>query len=55
LGADSQDGVVEIGKPEKLLSVPEAVLIDSHYFNRDPAALLEARREIARLIEAPRE
>jgi len=52
LGADSQDGAVKIGKAEKLLSVPEALLIDSHYFNCDPAALLEVRREIARMIEA---
>jgi len=37
---------------KKLLSIPEKVLIDSHYFNRNPRALIETRKEIARLIEA---
>jgi len=28
------------------------VLVDAHYFNRNPAGLLETRQEIARLIDA---
>jgi hypothetical protein len=41
-------------KAEALLAVPPAVLVDTHYFNRDPRALLDTRRELARLIEALR-
>jgi len=37
---------------EALLAVPPAVLMGSHYFNRDPAALLKVRSEIAQLIDA---
>lgn len=37
---------------EALLAVPSAVLLGPHYFNRDPAALLQARSDIARLIDA---
>ena len=36
---------------EKLLSVPPEVLVDAHYFNRNPKALLEVRNKIAELIE----
>jgi hypothetical protein len=39
-------------RAEALLAVPPTVLIGSHYFNRDPAALLAARGEMARLIDA---
>jgi hypothetical protein len=39
-------------KAESLLAVPPAVLVDTHCFNRNPAVLLDARKEIARLIEA---
>ncbi len=38
-------------KAETLLSVPDRVLVDAHYFNRDPAGLIETRNEVARLIE----
>lgn len=37
---------------EAILAVPPAVLVDSHYFNRNPAVLLETRKEMARLIDA---
>jgi len=33
------------------LAVPPAVLVDAHYFNRDPDGLLQTRDAIARLIE----
>lgn len=33
------------------LAVPPAVLVDTHYFNRDPDGLLQTRETIARLIE----
>ena len=33
------------------LAVPTGVLVDAHYFNRDPSGLIEARDAIARLIE----
>ena len=36
---------------EKLLSVPTSVLINAHYFNRDPDALLKIRNQIGKLIE----
>ena len=36
----------------ELLAVPYSVLVDPHYFNRDPCALLQARARIAELIEA---
>ncbi len=36
---------------EAMLAVPSTVLMDAHYFNRDPAALLKVRREIAQLID----
>ena len=36
---------------EKLLSVPPGVLVDAHYFNRNPEALLKVRNQIAELIE----
>ena len=36
---------------EALLSVLPTVLVDPHYFNRNPAGLLETRRRMARLIE----
>lgn len=39
---------------EALLAVPPAVLVDSHYFNRDPRGLLDTRRQIGRLIETLR-
>ena len=39
-------------KAESLLAVPPAVLVDTHCFNRNPAVLLDARKKIARLIEA---
>lgn len=39
-------------KAEALLSVPPAVLVDSHYFNRNPQALLDTRHEIGRLVES---
>ena len=35
-----------------MLSVPRTVVMDAHYFNRNPAALLETRKEMARLIDA---
>jgi len=38
-------------KVEGLLSMPQTVLTDAHYFNRNPAALLNTRKEMARLIE----
>jgi hypothetical protein len=37
---------------ESILAVPPTVLMGSHYFNRDPATLLEVRCEMARLIDA---
>ena len=37
---------------ERLLSVPQTVVMDAHYFNRNPAALLETRKEMAQLIDA---
>jgi hypothetical protein len=37
---------------EPLLAVSPAVLMSPHYFNRDPAALLKVRAEMARLIDA---
>ncbi len=37
---------------ERLLSVPRTVAMDAHYFNRNPTALLEIRKEMARLIDA---
>ncbi len=33
------------------LAVPTDVLVNSHYFNRDPHGLLQTRETIARLIE----
>ncbi|MCK5113760.1 MAG: DUF4091 domain-containing protein [Phycisphaerae bacterium] len=36
---------------EALISVPASVLVDAHYFNKDPDALLKARNQIAELIE----
>ena len=36
---------------EKLLSVSPDVLMDAHYFNRNPEALLKVRNQIAELIE----
>jgi len=38
-------------RAEALLAIAPSVLIDSHYFNRDPAGLLENRKEIARTID----
>ena len=40
-----------IRRAEELLSVPHDVLVDAHYFNRDPEGLLRVRDQIARLIE----
>ena len=37
---------------ERLISVPQSVVMDAHYFNRNPAALLETRKRMARLIDA---
>jgi hypothetical protein len=34
-----------------MLAVPAAVLVDAHYFNRNPRGLLDTRDTIARLIE----
>jgi len=45
---------VQQEKAEALLAVPPAVLVDTHYFNRNPRGLLETRRQIARLIESLR-
>jgi hypothetical protein len=45
---------VQQEKADSLLAIPPSVLVDSHYFNRDPHALLDVRRQIARLIEALR-
>lgn len=42
-------GVEKSARP--LLDVPPQVLIDAHYFNRDPHALLSARDALARAIE----
>jgi hypothetical protein len=39
---------------DRLLAIPPAVLVDAHYFNRDPRGLLDTRRQIGRLIEALR-
>lgn len=39
-------------RAEALLAVPPAVLMDAHYFNRNPAGLLHVRSEMARLIDA---
>jgi hypothetical protein len=41
-------------KAETLLAIPPAVLVDAHYFNRDPCGLFDTRRQIARLIDALR-
>jgi hypothetical protein len=35
-----------------MLSVPRTVVMVAHYFNRNPAALPETRKEMARLIDA---
>ena len=35
----------------ELLSIPKEVLVNSHYFNRDPSALFEVREAIALKIE----
>jgi len=40
-----------VARARQLLSVPQTVLVDAHYFNRNPAGLLKARNEIARLID----
>ena len=37
---------------EAFLAMPPAVLMSSHYFNRDPASLLKVRAEMAQLIDA---
>jgi len=39
-------------RAEALLAVPPEVLMDPHYFNRAPGALLKVRAETARLIDA---
>lgn len=36
----------------RLLEVPGEVLVDAHYFNRDPAALARVRKAVADCIEA---
>ena len=40
------------GEAEKLLCVPPEVLVDAHYFNRNPNGLMETRKKMARLIDA---
>lgn len=35
---------------EQLLAVPAGVMVDTHYFNRDPSAVLNARAKAASLI-----
>ena len=37
---------------KKYLDVPAAVLVDSHYFNRNPESLRKTRSEMAELIES---
>jgi len=36
---------------EKLISVPTSILVNAHYFNRDPKVLLKIRNRIGELIE----
>ncbi|HIJ73605.1 MAG TPA: DUF4091 domain-containing protein [Candidatus Hydrogenedentes bacterium] len=36
---------------ERLTSIPTTVLVDPHYFNKNPRALLEVRNHMANLIE----
>lgn len=38
-------------KTEELLKIPQNVLVNAHYFNRDPKELLKTRNEIAAIIE----
>jgi len=38
-------------KAEKLISVPTGVLVNAHYYNKDPDALLKIRNQIGELIE----
>ncbi|MCY2990139.1 MAG: hypothetical protein NTY19_20035 [Planctomycetota bacterium] len=35
----------------RLLDVPSEVLVDAHYFSRDPAALARTRKALADCIE----
>ncbi|MBM4045377.1 MAG: DUF4091 domain-containing protein, partial [Planctomycetes bacterium] len=40
---------------EELLKIAPALLVNTHYFNRDPNAILDYRAKLARLIEASSE
>ncbi|MHC4122767.1 MAG: DUF4091 domain-containing protein [Planctomycetota bacterium] len=46
----SKNGILK-EKADKLLAIPGNVLINPHYFNRDPKELLKTRNKIAELIE----
>jgi len=38
-------------RAEAILKVPVEVMVDSHYFNRNPQSLLSVREEIAEIID----
>jgi hypothetical protein len=37
-------------RAEDILKVPNTVLVNSHYFNRDPRGILEVRNEIGKIL-----
>lgn len=39
-------------RAEDILKIPKQVMVDTHYFNRNPDGILKMREEIARIIEA---
>jgi hypothetical protein len=38
-------------RAEEILSVPEQVMVDTHYYNRSPEGILNVRDEAARILE----
>lgn len=40
----------DLAEAKALLAVPESVMVGSHYFNRNPGAMLDARARVASLI-----
>lgn len=49
--SQAQTSAQTLREIDAALAVPTRVLVDTHYFNRDPRGLLESRATIARLIE----
>ena len=37
-------------RAEEILKVPNTILVNSHYFNRDPQGILEVRNEIGKIL-----